>query len=232
MLTARDVMTSDVVTVAPNTPIQDLAATLIDNQISAVPVVDLFGILTGIVSEGDLMRRVEIETDGQVKRGLSAFFADQRKLAKDYVKSHAKTASEVMVTDVICVGPDTPLSEITKLFAEHSIKRVPVTEGTRLLGIVSRSDLVTALANYDGDLTVSVKRDDEKIRQQLLERLDRDRWLRPVDFSIFVNDGVVQLWGRFSSDEECEALRVAAATVPGVVEVEEHFTNTRGLSYL
>lgn len=232
MLVAKDVMTSKVVTVALGATVHDVATALISNRISAVPVIDGEGNIAGIVSEGDLFRRVELETHGSVHSGLAAFFGDHRKMARDYVKSHAVKVTDIMVADVITVGQHTELTDIAKLFAKYGIKRVPVVDGKRLLGIVSRADLVRALAHYDGDISASVDTGDEEIRKKLLDRLDEASWLKPNDLSIFVNDGVVQLWGRVYSEEEREALRIAAETLPGVTGVEEHLANTDEWSYI
>ncbi len=232
MLKARDVMTSKVITVGVDTNIRDIAAILVENRISAVPVIDKSGYLAGLISEGDLIRRFEIETDQKPETGLLGFFSEPRQVARDYVKSHAVKAADLMVTDVVCATREMPLTEIAKLFAKRNIKRVPVLDGKILVGIVSRADLVQALANFEGNLENTVAEGDEAIRVKLLERLDENKWLRPSDLSIFVNDGIVQIWGRIYSEEEREALRVAAETLPGVHGVEEHLARMDQWSYI
>lgn len=232
MLKVKDVMTSKVITVGLDTDIQEIASSLVENKISAVPVIDADGYLAGLISEGDLIRRFEIETDQKPETGLLGFFTEPRQLARDYVKSHATKASDLMNTDVICATRETPLPEVAKLFAKHNIKRLPVVDGKVLVGIVSRADLVQALANFEGNLQNSVAEGDEEIRRRLLDRLDENKWLRPSDLSIFVNEGVVQIWGRIYSEEEREALRIAAETLPGVTGFEEHLARMDQWSYI
>ncbi len=222
---ATDVMTHTVITVGPETLVQDLAKLLSDRGISGAPVVDANGKLVGIVSEGDLLHRSEIGTQRQQPRRtswwLSHFASDT---ARDYIKAHGRTVGDIMTRDVASVTEETGLAEIATLLETRRIKRVPVVRDGRLVGIISRSNLVRALGTAANPPAPAVSDDDRTIRANLLAELRRQDWanrLWPQD--ILVNGGVVHLW--FSSDvstDQREAARVAAENVPGVRSVEEH----------
>src|SRR5689334_22386370 len=146
---AEDVMTTDVVTVAPETSVQDLAALLANHGISGVPVVDAANNLVGLVSEGDLLHRTETGTERRTQRRrvrwLDALASD-RDLARDYVRSHSRTVRDVMTRDVITATETTELDEVANLLGTKRVKRVPVVRDGKVVGIVSRANLVRALA--------------------------------------------------------------------------------------
>lgn len=222
---ATDVMTHTVITVGPETPVQDLAKMLSERGISGAPVVDADGKLVGIVSEGDLLLRSELGTQRpQTRRTswwLSHFATDS---ARDYIKAHGRTVGDIMTRDVAAVTEDTSLAEIATLLETRRIKRVPVVRDGTIVGIISRSNLVRALGAAAHPPAPVVSDDDRTIRANLLAELRRQDWasrLWPQD--ILVNGGVVHLW--FSSDlgaDQREAARVAAENVPGVRSVEVH----------
>ena len=164
---AKDVMTKQVISVGPDTPVGAVAQTMIDNRISAVPVLTAEGALLGIVSEGDLLHRTETGTERERSWWLSVI-SDPVGQARDFVKSHGRKASDVMTSDVVTVGEETSLRDIAGILEERRIKRVPVVREDRLVGIVSRANLLQGLAvkrdNIGNDVTV----DDTRIRAQLL----------------------------------------------------------------
>lgn len=215
---ARDVMTTNVVTVAPDTPVTDIARLLLEKRISGVPVVDADGRLVGVVSEGDLVRRLE-EDEGGGRSWWLGLLATPEERAAAYVRAHGRRASDVMTRHVVTVAPDTPLAAVARLLEEKHIKRVPVVENGRLVGIVSRADLLRALAAKQPE---TVSADDRELRERLLRELEK----AGLDYHPYVNivvaDGVVHLWGIVSSRREAEALRVAAENVEGVKAVESH----------
>ena len=141
----RDVMTTDVCTAAPDTTIGEVAQRLAGLRISAVPVVDLQGGVVGIVSESDLLRRMELGTEVQ-RHFWAALTTSSDQLAKEFVRARARRAGDVMTTPVITVEDDAPLQDLADLFEENGIKRAPVVRDGKLVGIVSRADLVRALA--------------------------------------------------------------------------------------
>ena len=216
---ARDVMVSPVISVKPSCTVKEVAKTLLERRISAVPVVDDSGKLAGIVSEGDLMHRAEIGTQRRHSWWLRVFTGDDA-LAAEYTKAHARTVADVMTRDVITASPDTPLHEIAALLERHSIKRVPIVRDGALLGIVSRANLLQALASSHKDLDIQLS--DTAIRDRILAHLNNQPWAHTLLLNVTVNGGVVDLWGITGSDAERKAIRVAAESAPGVTAVNDH----------
>lgn len=223
---ASDVMTRDVVTVGPDTPVAAIIRLLLTRGISGVPVVDDEGVIVGMVSEGDLLRRAELGTEK--KRGSwRAFFTGTATLASEYVRSHAMLARDMMTREVVCVGPTAALDAIADLMETHRIKRIPVVQDRTLVGIISRANLLRALASrvVTGEAptgTAESVATDAAIRTALTTELASQAWSRRVDNSVVVTDGVVHLWGLVASPEESRALEIAARGVPGVREVQNH----------
>jgi CBS domain-containing protein len=226
---AMDVMTTNVVTVSPDTPVQEVAKILSERSISGVPVVDTGNRLVGIVSEGDLLHRVETGTERRPDRRTGrrrSWWLDtigsNEELARDYVKSHGRTAKDVMTSEVTSVSDTTDLADIANLLETKRIKRVPVIKDGRLVGIVSRANLVRALAAAGSRLSADTATDDRTIRQNLLAELQGQDWVRTWAADIIVRDGVVHIWvSDDRPEEERRALRVAAENIPGVRGVEE-----------
>ena len=216
---ARDVMVSPVVTVNPDATVRDVAKLLMKHRISALPVVDGAGKLAGIVSEGDLMHRAEIGTERRHSWWHRLLVEDQA-FAAEYIKTHASKVKDVMTRQVISAAPDTPLDEIARLLEKHSIKRVPIVQDGKVVGIVSRANLVQALASSGGDLEVRLS--DVEIRTQLLGHLKEQNWAHPGMLNVTVNNGVVDLWGISNSETEKKAIHVAAEAVAGVRGVNDH----------
>lgn len=224
---ARDVMTTDVATVAAHTPVEEVARFLLERRISGAPVVDDDNRVIGIVSEGDLIHRAEIGTERQRSWWLS-FFASREEVASDYVKSHGRRAADVMTKNVITVSEDTSLADVAALLERRRIKRVPVVRAGKLAGIVSRADILRALAAHGRDALKTPSGDDRAIREQFLERIEKEGLPRPALVNVVVTDGVVHLWGFVDTEQERDALRVLAESIPGVQNVEDHLaTNPR-----
>ena len=217
---AQDVMTVEVVSVSPETPVAEIAQTLLERRISAVPVLADDGRLLGIVSEGDLIHGLG-SADAKRSWWLD-LLASPTARAQEYVKSHGRRASDVMTRAVVSVAPDTPLPEIARLLEARRIKRVPVLGDGRLLGIVSRADLLRALALQPAATTA--QGGDRAIREGLIAEFERAGLDWHPYVQILVSDGVVHLWGIVHGPEEGEAYRLAAEQVPGVSTVESHLT--------
>ena len=217
---ARDIMTPDVICVAPDTPLPEIVRTMLEHRISAVPVLD-DGTLVGIISEGDLLRRVETGTDAPPSRWLELLHSGDLRAA-DYVKTHGRRAEEVMTRAVVTVGEDASVAQIARILASHRFRRVPVLRGERLVGIVSRVNLLQALASRMTPTVDPGKADDRRIRDALLAEVGRQSWAAPGDASITVTDGVVHLWGTVASEAKHQALLVTAENIPGVLRVEDH----------
>jgi CBS domain-containing protein len=220
MMRAADVMTTEVITVTPETAVTDIARLLLRHRISAVPVVERGGRLVGIVSEGDLMRRVEAGTERRRPWWL-ALVAGAEDAAREYAKTHGHRASDVMTHQVVSVTEDTSLAEIARLLEERHIKRVPVLRDEQVIGIVSRADLLRAVASQPGP-PPAVAMDDRTIREQIWRAFQGAGLEASAHLNVIVTDGVVHLWGLVASDDERRALRIAAEGVPGVRGVEDH----------
>lgn len=215
---AKDVMTKDVHMIAPDADVRAAAQIMAEAGVSALPVVDERQCLVGIVSEGDLVRRAELRTTRRRSWWLELLSRPET-LAAEYVKSHATKVRAVMRGPVISVAETTPLAEIADVLERHGIKRVPVVTGRAVVGIVSRADLVKALARQ-ADATRAAS-SDGAIRNTFLQRYAAQPWT-PAGGGIgfTVKDGVVSLSGLVGSQEQSEALAVMAETIPGVVKVE------------
>ncbi len=219
---AKDIMTTPVVTIAPDTTVREIAELLLERRISGVPVVE-GGRLVGLVSEGDLLHRHELGTDRErPARSWWLRLISGESAPAAYVKSHAAHARDIMTRDVISVAEDTPLAEIATVLETHRIKRVPVLRGERLVGIVSRANLVQALAARPRPGKPARAKSDDSIRRQLLAELERQPWWPSSASNVMVTDGIVHYWGILDSDDQKEAARVAAENVPGVRKVEDH----------
>ena len=216
---ARDVMVSPVITVKPSSSVKEVAKTFLERRISAAPVVDDQGKLVGIVSEGDLMHRAEAGTERRHSWWLRALTAEET-LAAEYVKAHARKVVDIMTRDVITATADTPLHEIAALLEKNSIKRVPVVKNGQLVGIVSRANLVQAVASARKGLEIPLS--DAAIRDRLLAHLKAQPWADTLLLNVTVNGGIVDLWGVTRSDVERKAIRVAAQSIPGVSAVNDN----------
>jgi len=217
---ARDVMFSPVITVKPHTSVKDVAKTFVERRISAAPVVDDKGELVGMISEGDLMHRSEAGTERQLPPWWLRMLAGDLILAAGYIKSHGRKVADVMTQNVITATPETPLDEIAILLEKNAIKRVPIVKDGHLVGIVSRANLVQAIASAPKGLEIPLS--DLTIRDKILAQLKAQPWAHTDLLNITVNDGVVNLWGFTNSETERKAIRVAAETTPGVRHVNDH----------
>ncbi|MDE0852869.1 MAG: CBS domain-containing protein [Nevskia sp.] len=219
---ALDVMTTKVITVKPEATIPEVARLFVENNISAVPVVDAAGKLIGIVSEGDLLHRAEIGTERRRSWWLE-LVSSSHDLAADYIKSHASRVRDVMSADVVSVDEATPVADIADLLERKRIKRVPVVRDGKPVGIVSRSNLIKVLAAFSAaPKSEEAETSDQDIRSRLVVELQGHKWCEAGPENIVVRDGVVHLWGYVLSEQERRALRVAAENVPGVRAVKDH----------
>ena len=218
---AIDVMTSEVVTVSDNASVAAVAKLLAERSISAVPVVDAANRVIGMVSEGDLLHRTETGTERRRSWWLD-MLASTNQLAGDYIKSHSGLVKDVMTRDVISVSDTTPVADIAIVLETNRIKRVSVLRDGKLVGIVSRANLVRALATSGDQPSSDTEIDDLSIRDKLLAELKAQRWAEVSPANVTVKDGVVHLWSSYLSEQEKRALIVAAENTPGVRRVEDH----------
>ena len=220
---ARDIMSTRVVTVSPETAVRDIAALMIEKHIGGLPVLDDKGSLVGMVCEGDLLRRPEIGTEKHRRRWVS-FFTGVDEQARDFSKSHALRAGDVMSMQVVHVSEETPLGDVVGLMEKHNIKRLPVLAHGTLVGIVSRADMLRALAARQAEPMPAPPESDATIRAAMNDVLKHEEWAFSAMVNVIVADGVVHLWGVIDSKEQRQALRVAAESIPGVTAVEEHLS--------
>jgi CBS domain-containing protein len=216
---AMDVMVHDVVTVRPDTDVAEAIKLMVEHDVSALPVLDAAGNLVGMLSEADLIHRVEIGTEKHRPWWVEAVTGAST-LAADFAKSHGKKVGEVMTSGVISVSEDTPLSEIAAVLERNGIKRVAVVKDGKLVGVVSRSNLIQALASVVGRIDQH-NETDRQIRLDLLSRLREQSWTDFGSRNITVNDGVVHLWGLVGSEAEHKALLALAEGVPGVSRISD-----------
>ncbi len=217
-LKARDVMTRNVLTIGPELPIRSLAEFLIDHRISAVPVVDSAAVPLGVVSEGDLLRRVELGTEKKRAWWVS-MLADPDDDARSFVKTHGLVAADVMTRGVIAVSPDVELGAIANLLDEKKIKRIFVLDAGKIVGVVTRSDIVkTLMGRVEGGTR---HRLDSEIRADIDKQMHDQPWAPNAFISVLVNDGTVELVGAVQSVAQREAMNVLAQRVDGVRAVKD-----------
>jgi CBS domain-containing protein len=218
---ARKIMSTPVVSVAPDTPVSDVAESLARHRISGVPVLER-GRLVGVVNEMDLLHRHEIGTEQIVETGpwwIRLFRAEPG--PSHYVKSHANRARDVMTRAVDSVVPEAPLAEIAARFDSRAVRRVCVVEQDKLIGVITRADIVRALAASARRRRDERPRADNAIRSELLAELTHQWWWRPDWSIVTVDDGVVRFSGVVDTPEERASARVAAENIPGVRAVED-----------
>jgi CBS domain-containing protein len=226
-------MTSPVVSVAPDATVLQAVQIMLQRRISGLPVIDKDGRLVGIATEGDLLRRVETGTQRRRPRWLE-FLLGPGRLADEYTRTHGRKVNDVMTTDPLSVAEDAALEEIVKLMEKRQIKRVPVLRGEQVIGIVTRANLLHALAGVSREAPASIESSDAAIRAAFLAELAKEKWAPIALINPIVRDGVIELWGTITDERERQALIVAAENVPGVKGVRDHLAwvePTSGMVY-
>jgi CBS domain-containing protein len=219
-MNAADVMVRQVVTIKPDSTIRDVAALLVAKHISAVPVTDADGKLLGIISEGDLLRRSEIETE-QRRSWWLTWLVSPETLTAEFIKSHSRRVSDVMTRNVIVAKPDTPLHEIATLLEHNRIKRVPIVQDDKIVGLVSRANLVQALASWRDESPTTVP-DDVALRDAVMAKLEKEPWAPTAVINVTARSGLIDLWGFVNSETQRDAIRVAVEVTPGVTAVTDN----------
>ena len=214
---AQDVMTTVVTAIGPDATVQEAAKLMLERRISALPVMDRKDRVVGVISEGDLVRRTELGT-GAARSWWLRLFAENA--PRDYLKTHGTSVSDVMTRPAVSVRRATPLHEVARLMEKHRIKRVPVLEADRLVGIVSRADLVRRLAMAPARPAPRAS-SDRALRRQVLKQV-KQSGADTLYVNVTVESGTVHLWGALGSALEQKALRTAAKAVDGVRKVEDH----------
>jgi CBS domain-containing protein len=216
---AHQIMTKNVVAVTPHTSIEDAAKIMLQTHISGLPVVDDAGRLVGIISESDFLRRSEIGT-GRRRPAWLQFFMGSGSAAADFVHERGRKVEDVMTQDPVTVGEETPLEDLVRLMEKKDIKRLPVMRGKALAGIVTRSNLLQAVASLAHEIPDPTA-DDDHIRERIARVVNATDW-RPIGFEVTVRNGIVHLHGIITSDQARQATIVAAENTAGVKEVHDH----------
>jgi len=221
-MNVADVMTHSVISVTPETTIADAAGLMLEHRISGLPVVDKGGAVVGVVTEGDLLHRTETGTERRHSRWLE-FLISPGRLAEDYSRANARNVGEVMSAEVVAVTPGDSLAEVVRLMERHHIKRLPVIEGGRLLGIVSRANLVRALVQNLAEPPVGkAAGSDAEIRERIMAEIAKQPWGPRASIEVRVEAGTVELYGSITDERERTALQVLAENAPGVKAVRDH----------
>jgi CBS domain-containing protein len=216
---AEDVMTRNVVTIRADAPVREAARLLVEHRVSGLPVVDAEGRVVGVVTEADLIARQKAPSP---RSWWHWFLSDPEQLAEEYRKTEGSTVGDVMTTAVICVDPQMPIEAIATMLDSRGIKRVPVMSRDRLVGIVSRADLVKALASRGPSPAASTS--DAEIVREINDRLDGEPWAHRFEVMAKSEDGVVALWGLVESESERAATAALASNVPGVKGVRNYLS--------
>ncbi len=224
---AHQIMTRDVITVTPRTTIQDAANIMLRSHISGLPVLDDSGRLVGIVSESDFLRRGEIGT-GRKRPAWLQFFLGPGWTASDFVRERGRKVEDVMTQNPVTVTASTPLEQLVRLMEKNDIKRLPVMSDGVLVGIVTRSNLLQAVASMAHEIPDPTA-DDDHIRGRIARAVNATDW-RPIGFEVTVRNGIVHLHGIITTDHARQAAIVAAENTAGVKEVHDHLCFVDGYS--
>jgi CBS domain-containing protein len=216
---AHQIMTKDCITVTPHTTIEEAAKIMLQTRISGLPVTDDTGTLVGIVSESDFLRRGEIGT-GRKRPTWLQFFLGPGTAASDFVRERGRKVEDVMTRDPVTVDEETPLEELVRLMEKHGIKRLPVMSGKTLKGIVTRSNLLQAVASMAHEIPDPTA-DDDHIRDRIIRAVSKTDWC-PIGFEVTVRNGIVHLHGIITTDQARRATIVAAENTAGVKKVHDH----------
>lgn len=228
---AHQIMTRKVATVSADTSILDAANLMLQQRISGLPVVDKAGHLIGMVSEGDFVRRSEIGTQRPRIRWLEFLMGVSGKVAQDFVREHGRKVSEIMIQDDLCTATeDMPLAELVHLMERRNVKRLPVVRGRTVIGIVTRTDLLRAVASLARDVPDPTA-DDDHIRDRVIAAIEKSDW-RPAQLGVTVHDGIVHLTGVITDARFRQATIVAAENVSGVKRVHDYLYLDLGSGYI
>lgn len=216
---AHQIMTKDVITVEPDASIVEAAKLMLEHHFSGLPVLDRAGKLIGIISEGDFLRRSEIGTQRRRPRWLQ-FFVGPGREASEFVRQSGRKVEEIMTHDPVTVSEHTALEELVSLMEKHDVKRLPVIRGEKLVGIVTRANLLQAVASLARDVPDPTA-DDDHIRERITQAINKTGW-RPIGLQVTVRNGVVHLHGIIVNASSRQAAIVAAENIAGVKEVHDH----------
>ena len=220
---ARDMMSSPAITIALDATVADAARTMAEKGVSGLPVVDASGRLAGIVTEGDLLRRKELGSETR-RTWWERLLRDDRSLAGEFARAHGRFVREVMTRNVVCVRDDAPVGRVAELLSTLDVKRMPVLKDDALVGVVSRRDVIRALAKLAAAEARPQKASDDEIARALLSRVDKAPFVAVVQVRFTVTDGVVEVAGALSSESQRQAVLALIEETPGVDRVIDRLT--------
>ncbi len=228
----KDVMTTMVVSVSPEATVAEAIRLMVKRHVSGLPVIDAAGKLVGVLSEGDLLRRVEIGTSRRA-HWLEYLFRPGH-LADVYKQTHGRKVGEVMTTDVSTIDQNLALESAVTLMEKRHIKRLPVMDGDTLVGIITRADFIRALASFVSETYDEHPRSDIEIRKAILTEVGNQSWAPKGTLDVDVSNGIVQLHGALGDERQRDAVKVIAENVPGVREIHDHmiWVDPMGLTVL
>jgi CBS domain-containing protein len=215
-----DVMTRNCITIAPDATVQEAANLMLDRHISGLFVVDKAGELAGVVTEGDLLRRDELGTQRNRPWWLRLLASPARQ-AEDFTRANGRHVRDVMTTDVLSIAQDAPLPDVVAAMEKNRIKRLPVTADGKVIGVVSRSDLLRALITR-ARTAEPLATDDRSMRTAILNALEAQSWAPTTTLNVTVSDAVADVWGTITNEEERRAIHVLVENTPGVKTVHDH----------
>jgi len=222
---ASDVMTPTVMTVGPETPVPEIAQLMLERRVSGLAVVDAKGAIVGVVSEGDLIRRPELETDKRRSWWLRLLTSDED-LARGYVKTHGLRAQDIMTRPAETVAPDADLGEVVQVLEAKRIKRVFVVDKGRLAGVITRADLLRALHTREQLAAKAVPADDQEIRARIVKAVkEQADWASGTVLNVQVINGVAHIWGQTEYESQRKALLLLVEAIPGVKSIEPHLVH-------
>jgi CBS domain-containing protein len=215
-----DVMTRNCITIAPDATVEEAVNLMLSRHFSGLFVVDKTGLLVGVITEGDLLRREELGTQRDRPWWLRLLASPARQ-ASDFTRANGRHVRDVMTEDVLSIGQDAKLEDVVATMEKHRIKRLPVTADGKVVGVVSRADLLRALIGRVRNAE-PLATDDRTIRTAILNGLEAQSWAPTTTLNVTVAEGVVDLWGTITNDEERHGIRVIAENTSGVKEVHDH----------
>ena len=215
-----DVMTRNCITISPDATVEEAVNLMLSRHISGLFVVDKDGDLAGVITEGDLLRRDELGTERSRPWWLRLLVSPARQAA-DFTQANGRHVRDVMTEDVLSIAQDAPLEDVVATMERHRIKRLPVTADGRVIGVVSRSDLLRALIGRVRDAE-PLAVDDRTIRSAILNALEAQSWAPMTTLNVTVANGVVDLWGTITNEPERSGIRVVAENTTGVKSVNDH----------
>jgi len=219
-MNASDIMTTPALTLPQHASLADAIRLMLGRHISGVPVVDGDGRLVGILTEGDLLRRIEVGTADHHWSGLRKFLRGPGLNAEEYVHAHSRRVADLMTPAPVSVAESTPLDEVVDILERKRIRRVPVVADERVVGVVSRADILRAVGNVVG-APAETDADDAAVLARLHAELDRQPWFTERNLQLSVHHGTVRMEGFVTDPRMRDALRVAAQNTSGRAHVQD-----------